>query len=224
MNPIRILITEDEPLFRDMLRTALEKFPELQVIGSAANGQEAIDAGKQLHPDVVLMDIELGPGPNGIQAGREIKKAWPDTGIVLLSMHADRQYLAGFPAEMAAGWSYLLKQSVGDLQALVRAIQGSACGFVVVDSAVITGLKPNAESNLARLTDRQLEVVQQMSAGYNNAAIAQNLSISEKSVENYVNSIFHEMGLFADEPVHRRVKAVLKYLQETNYIQDPPGG
>ncbi len=212
---IKVLIVEDEALFRDMLRTSLATFPEIQVVGVASNGSQAVKMATELHPDVVLMDVELGSEPNGIKAGHKIRAVHPETGVVVLSMHRDRQYIANLPQDMAAGWSYLLKQSVADTRALVRAIQGSACGFVVIDSAVVSGLKPKANSALSRLTDRQLQVLQLMAQGYSNSGIAAELSISEKAVENYTNAIFHELDIIKEQPIHCRVKAVLTYLQES---------
>ena len=83
-------------------------------------------------PEVILMDIELGSGPNGIETGHLIKKEKPNVGIVILSVHKDKEYIASLSMEEASGWSYLLKQSVGDTAALSRAIEGAASGFVVL--------------------------------------------------------------------------------------------
>jgi DNA-binding NarL/FixJ family response regulator len=212
---IRVLIVEDEGLMRDMLRISLSAYPNLEVVGAVGDGESAVKAAEELAPDVVLTDIELGDGPSGIEAGHRIKARQPRIGIVILSFHQEKQYIASLPASKASGWSYLLKQSVADTEALTRAIEGSAGGFVVLVPAIVEGLRPAANSPVEHLTVRQREVLELMAQGYSNAAIAERLSVSEKSVENYINAIFQELGITREDPVHPRVKAVLTYLQQT---------
>jgi len=212
---IKVLIVEDEGLMRDMLRVSLSTYSNLEVVAAVGDGESAVRAAEKLCPDVVLMDIELGNGPSGIEAGHRIRALQPRIGIVILSFHHEKQYIAGLPADRASGWSYLLKQSVTDTTALTRAIEGSAAGFVVLDPAIVEGLRPAANSSLERLTVRQCEVLELMAQGYSNAAIGERLTISQKSVENYINTIFQELGISREDPVHPRVKAVLSYLQQT---------
>jgi len=213
---IKVLIVEDEGLMRDMLRVSLSAYSNLEVVGAVGDGESAVRAAEELGPDVMLMDIELGDGPSGIEAGHRIRALQPRIGIVILSFHHEKQYIAGLPAERASGWSYLLKQSVTDTAALTRAIEGSAAGFVVLDPAIVEGLRPAANSSLERLTVRQCEVLELMAQGYSNAAIGERLTISQKSVENHINTIFQELGVSREDPVHPRVKAVLSYLQQTH--------
>ena len=215
MASIRVLIVEDEGLFRNMLGIALATQRHLELVGAASNGHEAIRLAEELEPDVVLMDIELGSEPNGIQAGHRIRALRPSTGIVILSTYQDKQYIAALPADQASGWSYLLKQNVGDVSTLTRAIEGSAAGLVVMDPVVIQGLRPRPNTTVGRLTPRQREVLELITQGYNNAGIAQKLVITQKSVENTINAIFQELGITRSEPINPRVKAVLTYLEET---------
>jgi DNA-binding NarL/FixJ family response regulator len=212
---IRLLIVEDEGLFRDMLHRSLSPQPNLEVVGAVADGIAAIEAADELKPHVVLMDIELGSSISGIEAAFKIKANQPDTGIVILSMHKDKQYIASLPKGKAGGWSYLLKQSVDDIATLVRAIEGSAAGLIVLDPAIVDGLRPAPGSVVDKLTTRQREVLELMAKGYSNASIAEELSITKKAVENYINVLFQELEVTKDEPVHPRVMAVLIYLQET---------
>ncbi|MBI5288778.1 MAG: response regulator transcription factor, partial [Chloroflexi bacterium] len=126
----------------------------------------------------------------------------------------DRRTMSALPAFRAAGWSYLLRQSVNDIATLIRAIDGAASGLVVMDPAVVERLGQR-DSRLGALTKRQMEVLSLMAKGHNNAAIARALVLEEKSVENHINAIFGQLNLSRDNSAHPRVKAVLLYLQET---------
>ena len=212
---IDVLIVEDEGLFRDMLKISLSSFSNFQVVDAVGSGDAALRATKELKPDVVLMDIELGSEPNGIETGRLIREENPKIGIVILSIHKDKEYISNLSLEEAPGWSYLLKQSVGDTSALSRAIEGSASGFVVLDPEVVSGLRPRQGSFAARLTPRQQEVLSLMAQGYNNAAIAEKLVLGHKSVENYINAIYQELNLTQGDRTHPRVSAVLNYIQDS---------
>ena len=212
---VKVMIVEDEGLFRDMLKISLGFVPNLEVVDAVADGGTAIEAANRLEPDVILMDIELGSDPNGIAAGRVIKEQQPNMGIVILSSHRERQYLSLISAEESSGWSYLLKQSVSDAGALARAIEGAASGLVVMDPAVVNSLKPRKGSLTAGLTPRQQEVLNMMAQGYNNVAIADKLVLGTKSVENYINAIYQELSLSHNGPLHPRVQAVLTYLRDS---------
>lgn len=212
---IRLMVVEDEGLFRDMLRLSLGSQPNVEVVGTVGDGASAIKMARELSPDVVLMDIELGPGPNGVEAGLRIRQTNPRVGIVLLSMHREKEFLSAIPQERAGGWSYVLKQSIADLGALMRAVEGSAAGLMVLDPGLMAGLQPKPNSKLGSLTTRQREVMELMAQGYNNVAIAQHLHLEEKSVQNYVNGVYQHLDINSDETAHPRVKAVLLYLHES---------
>ena len=214
-HPVSVLVVEDEGLFRDMLQTALAAQPTIQVVGATANGEDAIREAERVAPDVVLADIELGPGLNGIEAASRIRARHPHAGVVLLSAHRDKQYIASLPAGEARGWSYLLKSSVTDTATLVRAIEGAAAGLVVLDPALVDALRPRPRSPVDALSERQRQVLALMAKGYSNAGIAQELVLTEKTVENYVGGIFQALGIDRGEAVHQRVKAVLAFLEGT---------
>ncbi len=213
--PLRVLIVEDQKLFRDLLYHSLSSQPGLEVLGTADNGETAIAMAQKLKPDVVIMDIELGKGPNGIEAGHLIKKENPGTGIVILSMHSEREYVNIIPLHESSGWSYLLKNSVYDLSALTRAIEGTAMGFVVMDPAIVSAMNPKRKSTLEDLTPREMEVLELIAQGYSNSGIAQKLVLSGKSVERHINSMYQKLHLNMGDNIHPRVKAVRKYLDST---------
>jgi DNA-binding NarL/FixJ family response regulator len=219
----RVLIVEDEGLWSDLLVRTLSAEPGVEVVGTATSGEDGIELTQQLQPNAVLMDIELAGPMDGIEAAIKIKSERPQTGIVILSAHSDRRYVTSLPLEEKPGWSYLLKQTAPDLPTVVRAIQASIDGMVMLDPGVVSRLRPRRESTLSRLTPRQLEVLQLIAQAYNNAAIAEKLVIAEKSVETYINTIYQELGVSHEAGTHARVKAAILFLNESQTAPEAQG-
>jgi DNA-binding NarL/FixJ family response regulator len=210
-----LIIVDDELLFRELLRSTLAAEPGIEVVGVAGDGETAVQMARREKPDVVIMDIEMPGEIDGIEASLQIKKDRPKTGVVILSAHAERRYVTSLPLEDMQGWGYLLKQTAPDLATVVRAIQGSKAGMVVLDPSVVSGLRPKQGSAVARLNPRHQEVLELMAQGYSNAAIARLLKLSRKSVETYINVIYQELQLSHEEGIHARVKATLLYLESS---------
>ncbi len=219
MEKTRLVVVDDEPLFRELLCRTLSTEPGMDVVGTAGDGETAIRLASQEKPDVVIMDIELPGKLDGIEAALQIKKQRPQTGIVILSAHGERRYVTSLPLEDIQGWAYLLKQTAPDLAAVVRAIEGSKAGMVVLDPSVVASLRPRQGSVVARLNPRHQEVLELIAQGYNNAAIAQLLKLSRKSVETYINAIYQELHLSHEQDIHARVKATLLYLESSKNRQ-----
>ena len=215
MDPLKILIVEDEPLFREMLRHTLDAEPGLDVVGVATDGESAVAMAAEKNPDAVIMDIELPGEMDGIDAALKIKERRLDTGIVILSVHKDRRYVSSLPLSETHGWAYLLKQNVPDMASVLRAIQGSVDGMVVLDPEVVESLQPERGSPAARLTPRHRQVLELIAQGFNNTTIAQRLTLTEKSVETYINAIYQVLQIPGEEGVHSRVKATLVYLEDS---------
>lgn len=214
--PIRLVIVEDEHLYRDLLRTVLQLDQQLEVVGDFATADEALAGIPSLGPDVALLDIELGGPMNGVQLGLLLREKDPALGIVLLSNVRAPRLLGSIPAKDVAGWSYLLKRSVRDASVLRRAIDGAANGLVTLDPSLVAGRHPRDRGLLAHVTPRQLEILGLVAEGLSNDAIARRLGLSVKTVENQLTLTYHELGLDRErDPVHPRVKAVLAYLAET---------
>ena len=211
----KVMIVEDQGLFRNLLRTSLTSLPSMEVVGDVADGQSAIRMARDKKPHVVLMDIDLGDGLDGIEAGFEIRRYLPKVGIVLLSNHKNKAFIDRVQDEEAGGWSYLLKESIGDLEALTRALEGSASGLMVLDPQLVASLRPKSSTPLMNLTPRQLEVLELMAGGYSNAGIAKKMVLGEKSVENYINAIYQQLLTSREQPKHPRVTAVLLYLRNS---------
>jgi DNA-binding NarL/FixJ family response regulator len=215
----KLLIVEDEPLFRELLAHTLSNQAGLEIIGAAEDGETALRIAGDKRPDVVLMDIELAGKMDGIEAALRIKRERPQTGIVILSVHSDRRYITSLPLDETRGWAYLLKQTVPDIATVIRAIEGSKAGMLVLDPELLKNLHPKKGTALSRLTQRQQEVLELIAQGYNNAAIAEKLNLSEKSVETYINVIYQELQLSHEPDIHARVKATLIYLEESHTYQ-----
>ena len=164
------------------------------------------------------MDIELGDGPNGIVIAADIKRAFPEIGIVVLSAHRDKEFLAGFLDEGTVGWSFLLKQSVADIHSLVRAIESAAAGRVTMDPAVMNNLFPRQRSLLERLTNNQIEALMFIASGYADSAIATELLIDTDQVGPLLQTIYSDLHIDESGAVDQRVQATLVYLQETAQV------
>ena len=142
----------------------------------------------------------------------------PDTAIVLLSAHMERGYLTNLPSRLSSGWAYLLKQTLPNVESLLRTIRQSLSGMVVLDPKLVQMLEPNQESLLSGLTDRQLQLLRLMAQGYDNPSIARELHLTENTVETYVNAIYQALGTSREPGVHSRVSATLIYLRESNLL------
>jgi DNA-binding NarL/FixJ family response regulator len=210
---VKVAIVEDEALLRSLLASTLATQATIEVLDTFPDAATAAARIPSLAPDVVTLDISLGPGKSGLELGLELRRALPNLGIVLLSNHYEPYLLASLPEDEFRGWSYLLKRSVVNVDTLVRAIHGSAAGLVVVDREITRARAASKSESAYGLTARQLEVLSLMAEGFSNAGIASRLFLSEKSVENHVSRIFQQLGISAAREQHGRVIAVLRYLE-----------
>ncbi|HEX6972223.1 MAG TPA: response regulator transcription factor, partial [Limnochordia bacterium] len=173
----------------------------------------ALESAPTLCPDVAIVDIQLGGGVNGLELGLRLREPLPELGVVLLSNHLDPALLTAIPDDEMRGWGYLLKRSVRDLATLERAVEGVFSGLVVLDPRLTHLSPPPAQGDLSRLSPHQLQVLELLAQGFSNAAIAQQLGATTKSVENQVSAIYRELDIDGtDRSTHPRVLAVLRYL------------
>jgi DNA-binding NarL/FixJ family response regulator len=192
-DPIRILIADDHTLFRDGLRALFNSLPDTEVIGEAATGAQAISQAEKLQPDVVLMDVQM-PGVNGIEATRQIVQTSPHIGVVVVTMFEDDDSV--FAAMRAGARGYVLK---GAEQAeMLRVIQAVAQGEALFGAPIAARLMkffatPRPLQVFPELTEREREVLKLIAQGYNNAEIAQQLVITNKTVRNHVSNIFSKL-------------------------------
>ena len=213
---VRLLLVEDEALYRDLLQVALGRDSGLAVVGAFADPREALAVGPDLQPDVALLDVEFGDALNGVQLGLMLRRRLPAMGIVLLSNHSEPTFATTLGVQGLAGWSYLLKKSLQDVETLRRAIHGAAQQQVVLDPAVVSALRPDNRGLLATLTARQYQILGLIAQGLGNAAIAETLGLAEKSVENQINLLYQQCGVEGrGTGMHPRVHATLLYLRES---------
>jgi DNA-binding NarL/FixJ family response regulator len=221
-----VLIAEDQYLLREGTRRLLSEVPGLEVVGEAADYDTVLAEARRLTPDVVLMDIKMPPtySTEGIDAAHVIKRERPQTGVVVLSQHDDEGYVWSLLEAGVAGYGYLHKLRVGDVDQLVRILREVAAGGSVLDPRILQTLldrrsrKPG--SPLAALTSGEGDVLRLMAESQSNSSIAAQLHIAVGTVEKRVASVFAKLGLPEVSEVNRRVAAVLIYLRET---LDRPG-
>jgi DNA-binding NarL/FixJ family response regulator len=219
--PIRVVLAEDHYLVREGIHRLLETRPEFEVAAVCGDLGSLLAAVDLERPDVVVTDIRMPPddADEGIQAAERLRETNPEVGVVVLSQYANPRYVLTLLEGGTGGRAYLLKERVKDLEQLVGAIHAVAEGGSVIDPKVVeTLVAENArgeESPLNQLTPREQDVLREMAEGKNNAAIAEALFLTERSVEKVIHAIFLKLGLTWEKAVHKRVKAVILYLAES---------
>ncbi len=217
---LRVVLADDHYLTREGVRTLLETDPEIEIAAVCGDLDSLLAAVGETQPDVVVTDIRMPPlgVDEGIQAATRLRETNPEIGVVVLSQYAEPGYALALLEAGTAGRGYLLKERVADLGQLVNAIREVAGGGSVIDPKVVESLVAEktrvAASPLHALTAREQDVLREMAEGKNNAAIAQTLFLTERSVENVIHSVFQKLGIAFEPSVHKRVKAVILYLSE----------
>ena len=199
MNPVRILLADDHTVMRNGLRLLLERPPNLQVVGEAADGRQAVALSESANPDVVIMDIGM-PNLNGIEAARQIVTHNPRTAIAILSMHSDESYV--IRALKAGARAYLLKDSAeADLLAAVRALSEGKSFFspaisrILVEDYMRQLERQGAEDTYELLTNREREILQLLAEGKTNKEVAAMLNLSLYTVETHRTHILQKLNL-----------------------------
>ena len=211
MERTRILLADDHTLFRKGVRTILEQMDNLEVVGEAGDGQQAIEQARELVPDVILMDIKM-PDVGGLEATQRILQENPHIGIILLTMYDDPESV--FAGMRAGARGYVLKEA--EPEELQRAIQAAYLGEFILCPIIAEKLlshfgsepKPQPGLPYEELTERELQVLQLAANGLSNKEISGNLVISEKTVKNHIANIFSKLQ------VNDRTQAVLYALRK----------
>jgi DNA-binding NarL/FixJ family response regulator len=211
----RVIIADDDVLLREGLASLLDR-SDFDVVGVAGDSAELLTLVRQHQPDLVIVDIRMPPThtTEGLDAARVIRTEMPGTGILVLSAHVEVEHaMELLHGEHAIG--YLLKSRVTDVGDFLDTLQRIARGASVVDPAVVQELLSarRRDDPLAVLSARELEVLAQMAEGRSNAGIARRLWVTEGTVEKHVRSILAKLGLPETADDHRRVRAVITYLE-----------
>jgi DNA-binding NarL/FixJ family response regulator len=211
---MRVVLAEDSLLLRAGVARLLQDVG-IEVVGEAGDLEDLLRKVRAHKPDVAIVDIKMPPThtDEGLKAALIIRSELPGTAVLVLSQYVEREYAAELLAESANGVGYLLKDRVADIERFIEAVRRVAEGGSVLDPEVVSQmLGRRAASRLDELTGREREVLALMAEGRSNHSIASELVVTERAVEKHVTSIFGKLNLPATADDHRRVLAVLAYL------------
>ncbi len=210
---MRIVIAEDSVLLREGLATLLRTAGH-DVVASVGDGEELLDAVRRHDPDLSIVDVRMPPThtDEGIQAAQTLRRENPDTRLLVLSQIVSGRAAADLLASGNGGIGYLLKDRIGNVEDFLHSLETIAAGGEVIDPQVVRKLLRH-RSRIDELTTRETEVLALMAEGKSNTAIAEELVVSDAAVAKHINRIFAKLGLGTDDTRHKRVQAVLAYLQ-----------
>jgi DNA-binding NarL/FixJ family response regulator len=213
---VRVAVADDAVILREGLARLLVE-AGFEVVGLASNADELYALVEGFRPDVAIVDIRMPPThtDEGLQAAKRIRERWPDTGILVLSQFVQARYAVELLAQGTERVGYMLKDRVSDLDELSESVRRIGEGASVLDPAVVAqlvGQRRKGDTPLEDLTERELEVLALMAEGRSNKAIAERLFITEHTVEKHVKNIFATLRLPPSDDDHRRVLAVVMFL------------
>jgi len=215
---VRVVIADDEVLLRDGLARLLED-AGFEVAGRCGDADALLRMIETRRPDVALVDIRMPPGrgDDGLVAAHEIRRRHPGIGVLVLSHHLESRYAMRLLEELPEGAGYLLKERVSDIAVLADALHRINEGECVIDPTIIARLvaRKRQRGPLDQLTDRERDVLALIAEGHSNAAVAQQLFVSPKTVEAHISQIFLKLDLHDAPDRHRRVLAVLAWLRSS---------
>ncbi|MGW4690896.1 response regulator [Kitasatospora cineracea] len=212
---MRAVIAEDSVLLRIGIVKVLES-EGYEVAAAVGDAETLLAAVEEHRPQIVVADVRMPPGftDEGVRAALMIRQQWPDTAVVLLSQFVEERYAADLLAKNTSGVGYLLKQRVANVDEFVEALQRVAGGGTALDPEVVAQLLLRRDRDpLHRLTPRERDVLALMAEGRSNTAIAESLVVSDSAVSKHINSILTKLDLPPAENTHRRVLAVLRFLE-----------
>jgi len=214
---VRVVIAEDNALLREGLVLLLTSSGH-EVVAVAGSGPEVLPALLEHRPDVAVLDVRMPPGfrDEGLRAALAARKEIPGLPVLVLSQYVEESYAAELLGGGASGVGYLLKDRVGRVDEFLDALERVASGGTALDPEVVSELLVRRrDSPLDSLTPREREVLQLMAEGHGNSAIAEALVVTERSVSKHIGNVFLKLGLPPSDSGHRRVLAVLAYLNNS---------
>jgi len=210
---VRVVIAEDSVLLRAGLTTLLEA-SGIAVAAAVPDAETLLRSVAQHRPDLTIVDVRMAPTyrDEGVKAALVLRQQWPEIGVLLLSQYVEERYATELLSTSTSGIGYLLKDRVADVTEFLDALRRVAAGGTALDPEVVAQLLQRRQDPLFRLTPRELDVLRLMAEGRSNQGVAASLNISPSAVEKHVNNIFTKLDLPPTEVDHRRVLAVLRYL------------
>jgi DNA-binding NarL/FixJ family response regulator len=213
---MRIVVADDSVLLREgMVRLLVEA--GFEVVGQAGDAEDLLRKVRAHKPDLAMVDVRMPPThtDEGLRAAREIRAELPGVGVLMLSQYVEEAYARELLADDAAGLGYLLKDRISDVEVLVDALNRISAGGSALDPEVVSRMlgRQRRDDPLESLTPREREVLALMAEGRSNSAIAEHMVVTERAVEKHVTSIFGKLDLPPKPDDHRRVLAVLAFLE-----------
>jgi len=212
---VRVVIAEDSVLLREGLARLLDE-AGFEVVDAVGDGEQLLRSVGEHRPDVVVADVRMPPThrDEGLRAALVIRQRWPETAVLVLSQYVEERYATELLAGETRGVGYLLKDRVADVDEFTEALRRVGRGGTALDPEVVSQLLARGRRRpLDALTPREQDVLKLMAEGRSNGAIAAQMVVTEGAVEKHVSSIFTKLGLAPAEGDHRRVLAVLSYLE-----------
>jgi DNA-binding NarL/FixJ family response regulator len=213
---VRVVIAEDSVLLREGIVRLLDE-QECTVLAAVGDGDDLLKAVDEYQPDVCVVDVRMPPTftDEGLRAALVIRQRWPRTGVLVLSQYVEERYASELIGNNPGGVGYLLKDRVADVDQFIEGLRRVAEGGAALDPEVISQLlvRSRRDDPLAALSPREQDVLRAMAEGRSNAGIAQTLTVGEGAVEKHISNIFQKLGLAPTDGEHRRVLAVLKFLE-----------
>jgi len=215
--PLRVVLADDSILLREGIARLLEQ-AGFEIVGQVGDPDDLVRRVGFSKPDVAIIDIRMPPThtDEGLRAAREIRERYPQVGVLVLSQYVEAEYATSLLAEQTEGTGYLLKDRIARVDDFTDAVRRVAAGGSALDPAVVAELvgRRRSDDPLEELTPREREVLELMAEGLSNHGIAARLVVTERAVEKHVTNIFAKLGLTATAEDHRRVRAVLRLLQQ----------
>jgi DNA-binding NarL/FixJ family response regulator len=212
---IRVVVGEDDVLLRAGICRLLED-AGVEIVAQTGDAEDLLRKSLAHRPDVTLTDVQMPPHneDDGLRAALELRRQRPEAQILVLSQHADQQYVLDLVGDQPAGVGYLLKERIGDVDTFIDAVERVAGGGTALDTEVVALMlgRRRPDDPLESLTARERDVLGAMAEGKSNRGIAADLFISEAAVEKHTTSIFSKLKLDPSPNEHRRVRAALRYL------------
>jgi DNA-binding NarL/FixJ family response regulator len=213
---LRVVIGEDDVLMREGIARLLAE-GGFDVVAQSGNADDLLRKALAHRPDALVADVQMPPGrgDDGLRAALEVRRRLPEIGVLILSQYYEEDYALDLIGDRPEGAGYLLKERVGDVDAFIQAVARVAAGGSALDPEVVGRMlgRRRGGGPLEKLSPRERDVLAAMAEGKSNQGIAEALVVTEAAVEKHVTGIFHKLALGPTATEHRRVSAVLAYLQ-----------